>query len=54
MKTELFDHVLLKDGRKAHIVEILGNHDMYIVDVEHGSDYDTINIKPDQIDRIIT
>ena len=53
MKIELYDHVLLKDGRKAHIVEILGNHDMYIADVEHESDYETIDIKPDQIDRKI-
>lgn len=53
MKIELYDRVLLKDGRKAHIVEILGDHDMYIADVEHGSDYDTIDIKPDQIDKKI-
>ena len=53
MTIELYETILLKDGRKASIVEILGDHDLYIADVENGVDYDTITITPEQIKRVI-
>ena len=50
MKTiELYDEVILKDGRKAAIVEIFP--DSYVADIELGDgEYDTCFIYPEQID----
>ena len=46
-KFDLYDNVLLKDGRKATIVEFLG--DDYVVDMDLGGDYDTDLIKKSEI-----
>ena len=50
MKTiELYDEVILKDGRKAAIVEIFPNS--YVADIEVGEgEYETRFIYPEQID----
>ena len=51
-KIELYDNVILKDGRKASIVEIFVNS--YVADVEIGDgDYETCFVYPEQIDTIL-
>lgn len=50
---ELYDKVELKDGRKASIVEILGDKEAFIADIEVDGDYDTDTIYPEQIKQII-
>ena len=54
MKIKLYDKVKLKDGRNASIVEILGDNEAYIADIDIGNDYDTETVYPEQIERIIT
>ena len=44
MKVELYDNIKLKTGQNASVVEILGNHEAYIVDVDLGDDYETITV----------
>ena len=53
MKTiELYDEVILKDGRKATIVEIFPNS--YVADIEIGDEeYETRFIYPEQIEKLI-
>ena len=46
-----YDNVILKDGRKASIVEILGNKEAFIADIDVGGDYETETIYPDEIDE---
>ncbi len=53
MKVELYDNVKLKNGKNASVVEILGNYEAYIVDVEIDGDYDTITVLPEQIEEIL-
>lgn len=53
-KIEVFDNVLLKDGREGAVVEILGEQDIFIVDVGSSpSDWDSIEVKLSDIDKII-
>lgn len=48
-----FDEVLLKDGRRAAIVEVLSDT-QFIADVGSSPrDWDTIDIKISQIDRVL-
>ena len=54
MKVELYDNVKLTNGQIASVVEILGNYEAYIVDVEIDGDYDTITVLPEQIDKILS
>ena len=50
MKINLYDRVILKDGRKASIVEILEEGVAYIADVDlPGQDWDTVEIKYEDI-----
>ena len=52
MKISQYDRVMLKDGRTATIVEVLEEDTAYIADVDlPGSDWDTIDIAQDDIDR---
>lgn len=53
MKIKLYDNVVLIDGRKASIVEILGDHELYLADVKDGKEFDTIEILPEQISKIL-
>lgn len=48
-----YDNVELKDGRKASIVEILGNGEAFIADIDIGGDYDTDTIYPEQIKKVL-
>lgn len=51
-KIKQYDNVILKDGRKASIVEILGDKEEFIADIDIGGDYETETIYPDEIDEI--
>lgn len=52
MKIELYSDVLLKDGRRASIVEIFD--DSYVADIEVSKgQYDTQIITPDQIEKAV-
>ena len=56
MKLEIneFDRVLLKDGREADIMEVLSDED-FIGDVGSGpSDWETIDITIDDIDKVLS
>ncbi|MBQ6163932.1 MAG: hypothetical protein IJK23_05610 [Clostridia bacterium] len=53
IKIEQYDTVLLKDGRRASIVEVL-SPDYFIVDVGQSSqDWETIPISIEDIDQIV-
>lgn len=53
MKVELYDNVKLTNGKNASVVEILGNNEAFIVDVEIDGDYDTITVSTEQIEEIL-
>jgi len=49
-----FDRVLLKDGREGSITDVLGNNEMYYLDVGSSpDDWVNITVKPDDIERVI-
>lgn len=53
MKINLYDRVILKDGRRASIVEILEEGVAYIADIDlPGPDWDTVEIKYEDIERL--
>ena len=53
MKIGEFDTVLLKNGQKAAIVDIL-SEDTFIADIgESPEDWDTITITIDEIEKVI-
>ena len=53
MKIKLYDTVLLKDGRKAVIVEAFENK-AFIADVgDSPADWETISITIDDIEKVI-
>lgn len=53
-RIEEFDIVLLKDGRKGAVVEIMGDQVWFMVDVGSSpSDWETIDVERDQIVKII-
>lgn len=52
LNLKLYDNVILKDGRRASIVEIFP--DSYIADIEIGDgDYETQFIYLEQIDKVL-
>ena len=51
MKIKMFDHVLLKSGYKAHIVEIFKEGVDYLADIDY--DDETEQIKFDDIEAVI-
>ncbi|WP_286084024.1 hypothetical protein [Parabacteroides goldsteinii] len=54
MKINEFDKVLLKDGRTASVVEIFGDGEAYLVDVDlPDNEWDTIDVKPEDIVQVI-
>ncbi|MCM1237571.1 MAG: hypothetical protein NC489_46500 [Ruminococcus flavefaciens] len=54
MKIEEFDKVRLKDGRTASVVEIFGDGQVYLVDVDlPGPDWETISIKKEDIESVM-
>ena len=53
-KIEMYQKVLLKDGRSATIVEILEENQAYIADIDlSGTDWETVQIKHSDIKDII-
>ncbi len=51
-----YDVVILKNGLKAQIVEILKNGEMFVADVEEDNGWeedDTIFVSPDDIKEIL-
>ena len=53
MKIKMFDHVLLKSGYKAHIVEIFKEGVDYLADIDYDDDTETEQIKYDDIEAVI-
>ena len=49
---ELYDEVILKDGRKAAIVEIFPGSYVADIEVDEG-EYETRFIYPEQIEKVI-
>lgn len=50
MKYEEFDCITLKDGRDGAIVEVLGDGELYLVDIGSSpKDWDTIIVQPEEI-----
>ena len=49
-RIEQYDHVILKDGREGCAVEILGDQEMFLVDIGTSpEDWDTIDVTRDDI-----
>ena len=54
MNVKLYDKVILKDGRRGDIVDILDPGVAYLVDVElPGPDWDTIGIRQSDIKEVL-
>jgi len=51
MIIKLYDTVLLKDGRKGSVVDLIG--DDYVVDIDIGGDYITELISSSEIENVI-
>lgn len=52
VNVKLYDNVLLKDGRKASVVEIFD--DTYIVDIDIGGDYETKSISKSDVAGVLS
>lgn len=53
MQIKEFDTVLLKDGREASVMEVFDDK-AFIVDVGSSpTDWETINVTADQIEKVI-
>lgn len=53
-KIKQFDRVLLKDGRKASVVEIYGDQEIFDVDTgETTKDWDWDTVKREDIEKVI-
>jgi len=51
---KLFDLVVLKDGREGAVVEILGDQEIFEVDVGSSpEDWETITVKREDIIKVI-
>jgi len=51
---KMFDHVILKDGREGAVVEILGDQDIFEVDIGSSpEDWETITVKREDIAKVI-
>lgn len=49
-----FDEVLLTDGRQGAVVEVLGDQDVFEVDVGSSpKDWETITVKRSQIEKVL-
>ena len=55
MRAEMFDRCELKDGRRGWIVEILGDHEAYMVELDKEGLQDRIvTVTPEEIVQNIT
>ena len=48
-----YDHIRLTDNRTATIVEILGDYEAFLVDVDLDNDWATIDILPKDILEVL-
>lgn len=54
MTIKQYDSVRLTDGREGAVVEILGDQDIFIVDVGSSpEDWETIEVKREEIEKIL-
>jgi len=54
MNIELYDKILLNDGRTAYVVEILKEKEAYLVDVDlPDNEWDTIDVKYTDIAKVL-
>lgn len=53
MWTNQHDRVRLKDGRTATVVEVYGDNECFIVDVDLGGDWETIDVCKKDILEVI-
>ena len=53
MKIELYDRVLLKDGRKASIVEIYKTDEYFIADIDTEDGTITEDLRVEQIEKVL-
>ena len=53
MKIELYDRVLLKDGRKASIVEIYKTDEYFIADIDTEDGTITEALRVEQIEKVL-
>jgi hypothetical protein len=54
MNINQYDKILLKDGRTASVVEIFGDGEVYLVDVDlPGPDWETIAVKECDIKKVM-
>lgn len=53
-KIKQFDTVLLTDGRKASVAEVLGEQDIFIIEVGSSpKDWDSEEVTRDKIEKVI-
>lgn len=54
MEIKEFDHVVLVDGRDGAVVEVLGEQDLFLVDIGSSpADWETIEVKRNEIEKVI-
>ena len=53
MKIKQYDRVLLKDGSKASIVEIFVEDSFFLADIDRNGDTDTVEIRIEQIEKVL-
>ena len=53
MQINQYDQVRLKDGRTATVVEVLGDNEWFIVDVDLDGDWETIGAFKNEIQEVL-
>lgn len=53
MQINQYDRVRLKDGRTATVVEVSGDNECFIVDVDLGGDWETVDVWKKDILEVI-
>ena len=53
-RIEQYDHVVLIDGREGCVVEILGDQDIFLVDIGSSpEDWENIDVKRDEMVYVV-
>ena len=53
MQINQYDRVRLKDGRTATVVEVFGDNEWFIVDVDLDGDWETIGAFKNEIQEVL-
>lgn len=53
MRINQYDRVRLKDGRTATVVEVFGDNEWFIVDVDLDGDWETIGAFKNEIQEVL-